>query len=353
MPHLEIDGAVKRYAGKTVLHGIDLALGQGEFVSLLGPSGCGKTTLLRIVAGFERPDGGRVVLAGSDITALPAARRNMGMVFQAYSLFPNMTAEENVRFGLKVRRETPAAQQARAAELLALVGLAEHARKYPHQLSGGQQQRVALARALAIRPALLLLDEPLSALDAKVRVQLRDEIRRIQQETGVTTLFVTHDQEEALSISDRVVVMQEGRIAQAGTPAEIYGEPANIFVARFVGAAAELRGRVRDAEAGLVELCGRAVPAARARGLAAGSDVHVLLRPETVRLGPPGAAEALLEGVVASRVFFGALTSIRIEVDGGFSLAAAMPSAEAGAVAQGSRVSIWWDGEAPRVLAAG
>ena len=352
MPHLEIDGAVKRYAGKTVLHGIDLALGQGEFVSLLGPSGCGKTTLLRIVAGFERPDGGRVVLAGSDITALPAARRNMGMVFQAYSLFPNMTAEENVRFGLKVRRETPAAQQARAAELLALVGLAEHARKYPHQLSGGQQQRVALARALAIRPALLLLDEPLSALDAKVRVQLRDEIRRIQQETGVTTLFVTHDQEEALSISDRVVVMQEGRIAQAGTPAEIYGEPANIFVARFVGAAAELRGRVRDAEAGLVELCGRAVPAARARGLAAGSEVHVLLRPETVRLGPPGAAEALLEGVVASRVFFGALTSIRIEIDGGFSLAAAMPSAEAGAVAQGSRVSVWWDGEAPRVLAA-
>ncbi len=353
MPHLEIDGAVKRYGGKTVLHGIDLALGQGEFVSLLGPSGCGKTTLLRIVAGFERPDGGRVVLAGSDITALPAARRNMGMVFQAYSLFPNMTAEENVRFGLKVRRETPAAQQARAAELLALVGLAEHARKYPHQLSGGQQQRVALARALAIRPALLLLDEPLSALDAKVRVQLRDEIRRIQQETGVTTLFVTHDQEEALSISDRVVVMQEGRIAQAGTPAEIYGEPANIFVARFVGAAAELRGRVRDAEAGLVELCGRAVPAVRARGLTTGAEVHVLLRPETVRLGPPGAAEALLEGVVASRVFFGALTSIRIEIDGGFSLAAAMPSAEAGAVAQGSRVSIWWDGEAPRVLAAG
>ncbi|CAG4903006.1 unnamed protein product [Acidocella sp. C78] len=352
MPHLEIDGAVKRYAGKTVLHGIDLALGQGEFVSLLGPSGCGKTTLLRIVAGFERPDGGRVVLAGADITDRPAARRNMGMVFQAYSLFPNMTAEENVRFGLKVRRETPAAQQARAAELLALVGLAEHARKYPHQLSGGQQQRVALARALAIRPALLLLDEPLSALDAKVRVQLRDEIRRIQQETGVTTLFVTHDQEEALSISDRVVVMQEGRIAQAGTPAEIYGEPANIFVARFVGAAAELRGRVRDAEAGLVELCGRAVPAVRARGLTTGAEVHVLLRPETVRLGPPGAAEALLEGVVASRVFFGALTSIRIEIDGGFSLAAAMPSAEAGAVAQGSRVSVWWDGEAPRVLAA-
>ncbi|OYW07670.1 MAG: spermidine/putrescine ABC transporter ATP-binding protein, partial [Acidiphilium sp. 37-67-22] len=213
MPHLEIDGAAKRYGGKTVLHGIDLALGQGEFVSLLGPSGCGKTTLLRIVAGFERPDGGRVVLAGNDITDLPAAQRNMGMVFQAYSLFPNMTAEENVRFGLKVRRQTPAAQQVRAAELLALVGLDEHARKYPHQLSGGQQQRVALARALAIRPALLLLDEPLSALDAKVRVQLRDEIRRIQQETGVTTLFVTHDQEEALSISDRVVVMQEGRIA--------------------------------------------------------------------------------------------------------------------------------------------
>ena len=351
MAYLHLDNVVKRYGQSTVLRNISLEIGASEFVSLLGPSGCGKTTLLRIVAGFEHPDGGRLLLEGTDITALPPARRQMGMVFQAYSLFPNMTAEENVRFGLKVRRQEAREQQQRAGELLDLVGLADHARKYPHQLSGGQQQRVALARALAIRPSLLLLDEPLSALDAKVRVQLREEIRRIQKETGVTTLFVTHDQEEALSISDRVVVMQEGTLAQVGEPAAIYGEPANIFVARFVGAVAELPGIVADGGEGRVVLFGRSVPATRARGMAPGTRVHFLLRPESVRLGPPD-EQASLHGTVVSRTFFGALTMLRIGVAEGVELSAAMASAEAARISHGSAVGVSWDDAAPRLLAA-
>lgn len=351
MAYLELEGIAKHYGNRTVLRDVSLQLQAGEFVSLLGPSGCGKTTLLRIVAGFDRPDAGRVTLDGRDITDQAPASRRMGMVFQAYSLFPNMSAADNVRFGLRVRRQDEAAQHKTASELLDLVGLAEHAQKYPHQLSGGQQQRVALARALAIRPALLLLDEPLSALDAKVRVQLRDEIRRIQQETGVTTLFVTHDQEEALSISDRVVVMHEGVLSQVGAPADIYGEPENIFVARFVGVVAELPGEIIDGAAGLVAVLGHTVPAARARGMAAGTKVHFLLRPEQVRLGPHR-DDSLLRGIVVARTFFGALTSLRVEIAGGASVTAAMASSEASRIAPGTAVSVSWDADAPRLLLA-
>jgi putative spermidine/putrescine transport system ATP-binding protein len=352
MSYLQLDAVAKHYGNRTVLRDVSLDLKAGEFVSLLGPSGCGKTTLLRIVAGFDQPDSGRVVLEGRDISGLAPAKRQMGMVFQAYSLFPNMTAQENVQFGLRVRRHDATAQQRRAREVLDLVGLGEHAQKYPHQLSGGQQQRVALARALAISPALLLLDEPLSALDAKVRVQLRDEIRRIQQETGVTTLFVTHDQEEALSISDRVVVMHDGVLAQVGEPAAIYGEPANIFVARFVGAVAELPGVVADGASGVVTVLGRPVTASRARGIAAGTRVYFLLRPETVRLGSPG-DDAMLHGVVIARTFFGALTSLKVEVAGGTEcVTAAMASGDAAGISIGSHVSITWDPDAPRLLIA-
>ncbi|GBQ12855.1 ABC transporter ATP-binding protein [Acidiphilium acidophilum] len=350
MDYLTLDAIAKHYGSRAVLRHVSLALRPGEFVSLLGPSGCGKTTLLRIVAGFDHPDFGRVMLDGKDITDIAPAKRQMGMVFQAYSLFPNMSAEDNVRFGLRVRKQHDAAQRSRARELLDLVGLAEHAAKYPHQLSGGQQQRVALARALAIRPSLLLLDEPLSALDAKVRVQLRDEIRRIQQETGVTTLFVTHDQEEALSISDRVVVMHEGVLAQVGTPAAIYGEPQSIFVARFVGAVAELPGTVADGHAGTVTILGRTVPASRARGMAAGTKIYFLLRPEAIRLGPPSSA-GMLQGIVTASTFFGALTSLRVEIEGGSdAITAAMPSTEASGITTSTKVSITWDPDAPRLL---
>ncbi|MBI3975538.1 MAG: ABC transporter ATP-binding protein, partial [Armatimonadetes bacterium] len=217
MAYLELRELRKTFGEVLALERLDLALEPGEFVTLLGPSGCGKTTGLRIVAGFEYPDAGAVVLEGHNITDLPPSRRNMGMVFQAYSLFPNMTAEENVAFGLRLRSVSAAEQARRVGELFELIGLVSARKRYPHQLSGGQQQRVALARALAIEPRVLLLDEPLSALDARVRVQLREEIRRIQTTLGITTLYVTHDQEEALSISDRIAVMSAGRIEQLGT----------------------------------------------------------------------------------------------------------------------------------------
>jgi putative spermidine/putrescine transport system ATP-binding protein len=235
MAYLELQGLYRAFGPVVALQGIDLALEQGEFVSLLGPSGCGKTTALRLVAGFDRPDAGRIVVDGRDLTRVPPNKRDMGMVFQAYSLFPNMTAAQNVEYGLRIRGKSKSDRRARAQALLELVGLGHAGKRYAHQLSGGMQQRVALARALAIEPRVLLLDEPLSALDAKVRVQLREEIRRIQLELGITTIYVTHDQEEALAISDRVAVLHDGRIDQVGTPVEMYGAPATPFVAEFIG----------------------------------------------------------------------------------------------------------------------
>ena len=217
------------------LDGLSLEIAPGELVALLGPSGCGKTTALRIVAGFESADTGSVLVDGKDISSVSAARRDMGMVFQSYSLFPNMNALDNVAFGLRMRKQGSAQRRKRAGELLDMVGLADQARQYPHQLSGGQQQRVALARALAIEPRVLLLDEPLSALDAKVRLQLREQIRTLQQRLGTTTLFVTHDQEEALSMADRVGVMRQGKLEQIAAPDELYDHPATVFVAEFVG----------------------------------------------------------------------------------------------------------------------
>ena len=266
MAHLELQELHRSFGPVVALQGIDLSLETGEFVSLLGPSGCGKTTALRLVAGFDRPDAGRIVVDGKDLTNVPPNRRDMGMVFQAYSLFPNMTAEQNVEYGLKIRRQGKTERRKRVSELLELVGLGHAGKRYAHQLSGGMQQRVALARALAIEPRVLLLDEPLSALDAKVRVQLREEIRRIQLELGITTLYVTHDQEEALSISDRVAVMYGGRIEQVGTPPEMYGNPATPYVAEFIGTMNRLVSTV--AADGFVEHGGRRLRVDAAQGLA-------------------------------------------------------------------------------------
>ena len=284
MAALELKQLTRRFADVTALAGIDLAVASGEFVSFLGPSGCGKTTALRLIAGFDRPSSGRIEIDGKDITGTPPNRRDIGMVFQAYSLFPNMTAERNVEVGLRVRKESRANRSTTARELLDLVGLADAARRYPHQLSGGMQQRVALARALAIEPRLLLLDEPLSALDAKVRVQLREEIRRIQTRLGITTIYVTHDQEEALSISDRVAVLSKGRIEQVGTPAEIYGSPATPFVAQFVGTMNRVESIVSLTQPGKVMADGAQLDVEAARGRRPGERVLLLVRPETVEL---------------------------------------------------------------------
>src|SRR2546427_5504921 len=232
---LELTGIQKKFGETFALRDFNLAAERGEFVSFLGPSGCGKTTTLRMIAGFEAPTGGRLSIDGADMTHRPPNRRNVGMVFQSYALFPNMTVADNIGFGLKIRKRSGDQIRKRVGELLELINLPNKGSRFPYQLSGGQQQRVALARALAIEPSVLLLDEPLSALDAKVRSRLRDEIRRVQLEVGTTTLFVTHDQEEALAIADRVGVMNKGRLEQLGPPTTIYSRPATPFVAEFVG----------------------------------------------------------------------------------------------------------------------
>ncbi|MDA0638730.1 ABC transporter ATP-binding protein [Nonomuraea sp. MCN248] len=328
---------LRRVFGKTVtLDGLDLTVEPGQFVALLGPSGCGKTTALRCVAGFERPDSGAVLVDGKDITDVPANKRDAGMVFQSYSLFPNLNARDNVAFGLRVRRVAAATRRARADELLELVGLPGHADRYPHQLSGGQQQRVALARALALEPRVLLLDEPLSALDAKVRVALREEIRRLQLGLGITTIFVTHDQEEALSIADRVAVLRDGRLEQAGPPAEVYDRPATPFVAEFVGTMNHLPGRL--AGDGKVTVLGQTLPVDGA--VPADPDVHVLVRPEAVQVThTTGSQPESGIGEVVTASFRGASVRLRLLLDG-HDVLADVPGHEAARLAPGTRVAI-------------
>jgi putative spermidine/putrescine transport system ATP-binding protein len=314
MAYLELVNLHRDFGTVKALDGIEIALGQGEFLSLLGPSGCGKTTALRLVAGFDRPDAGSIVVDGKDVTRVSPNRRDMGMVFQAYSLFPNMTAEQNVEFGLKIRGRARVDRRKRVGELLELVGLGHASGRYPHQLSGGMQQRVALARALAIEPRVLLLDEPLSALDAKVRVQLREEIRRIQLELGITTLYVTHDQEEALSVSDHVAVMYGGRIEQMGTPSEMYSSPATPFVAEFIGTMNRLEATVVDGTRGEVDHRGARLTVAAAEGLSRGERVLVLVRPETLELEPVGGdgGDGGLVGDVLTHTFLGPVTRLKV-----------------------------------------
>ena len=254
MKFLEIQDLRKSYGANQVVKQFDIAVDRGEFVSFLGPSGCGKTTNLRMIAGFETPTTGTIRINGREVTHLSPNQRDIGMVFQSYALFPNMTVAQNVAFGLKVARKPAAEIKARTVEMLDLIRLPHLADRFPYQLSGGQQQRVALARAIATKPQLLLLDEPLSALDAKIRVSLREEIRSLQRKLGITTIFVTHDQEEALSMSDRIVVMSEGRIEQLGTPFEIYNHPQTRFVASFVGTLNVLSGTVLDGSGARVSI---------------------------------------------------------------------------------------------------
>jgi iron(III) transport system ATP-binding protein len=291
-PYLRIQGLTKKFGAFTALGDISLEIAEGEFVCFLGPSGCGKTTLLRAIAGLDIQTAGRIEQGGRDISALPPSRRDFGIVFQSYALFPNLTAAQNVAYGLSHARARRVEVAARVREWLEMVGLGEHGRKYPAQLSGGQQQRVALARALATSPGLLLLDEPLSALDAKVRVHLRHEVRELQRRLGVTTIMVTHDQEEALTMADRIVVMRGGAIEQVGTPLEIYREPASPFVADFIGVMNFLAATVVGG--GRVRLGGLEL-ACDADGLASGTEVTLAIRPEdiVVQEASAGAANAV------------------------------------------------------------
>jgi putative spermidine/putrescine transport system ATP-binding protein len=337
---------VRRYGDVTALDQLDLTLAPGELVALLGPSGCGKTTALRVLAGFETVDSGAVLVNGVDVTRDPPNKRGMGMVFQAFSLFPNLSVAENVAFGLRVRGVGAPLRRSRAMELLELVGLLPTAGRYPHQISGGQQQRVALARALAIEPRVLLLDEPLSALDAQVRTQLRDEIRRVQQRLHITTLFVTHDQGEALSIADRVGVMRAGRLEQIATPDELYHRPATPFVAEFVGTMNRIRGVLVDS--GTVEALGvrRPVSAPPSAPVPAGAEVTVLVRPEAVGVAANDNGPAL----VVVRTFHGAMTRLAVRLPDGDEVLADLPSPAAADLHPGTTVTVTL-GESPVLLA--
>jgi putative spermidine/putrescine transport system ATP-binding protein len=348
MAFLELQNLHRDFGTVKALDGIEIALGEGEFLSLLGPSGCGKTTALRLVAGFDRPDAGRIVVDGKDITNVSPNKRDMGMVFQAYSLFPNMTARQNVEYGLRIRGKDKTDRRKRVQDLLELVGLGHAAERYPHQLSGGMQQRVALARALAIEPRVLLLDEPLSALDAKVRVQLREEIRRIQLELGITTLYVTHDQEEALSVSDHVAVMYGGRIEQMGSPAEMYSAPATPFVAEFIGTMNRLEGTVVD---GGVEHAGTTLRIAEAQNRARGERVLVLVRPETVEVDRAngGGGVNTLVGDVVTQTFLGPVTRLKI-LGEGVDVIADVPTQKALSLPVGTRVAAVLPAEGARLL---
>jgi putative spermidine/putrescine transport system ATP-binding protein len=353
MATLDLQGIRKVFGATVALEELSLAVGSGELVSLLGPSGCGKTTALRIVAGFEAPTAGDLLVDGKDSVGVPASKRNMGMVFQAYSLFPNMTARQNVEFGMRMRKKARTDCRKRAEELLDLVGLAERVGNFPHELSGGQQQRVALARALAIEPAILLLDEPLSALDAKVRVELRQQIRRIQTSLGITTLYVTHDQEEALSISDRIAVMSQGNLEQVGAPAEVYRNPRTEFVANFVGLMNGFEGTMQAPRE--VKVPGTRVPVrmAEGNGRVAGDDVLVLIRPESIQLvevtDGASPAEGAFAGKVLAQTFLGSVTRVSLSSDIG-DLVADVPSLRALSMPRDTRVDVHIDPAGVRVL---
>lgn len=357
MAYVELKGLTKSFAGLTAVRGFDLALERGELVSLLGPSGCGKTTTLRMVAGFEAPDAGAVIVDGQDLLALPAHRRGMGVVFQSYALFPHLTVWGNVAFGMKIARRPAAEVHRRVPELLEMVGLPDVGPRYPRSLSGGQQQRVALARALAMEPRMLLLDEPLSALDAVVRVAIREEIRRIQSSLGVTTLYVTHDQEEALAISDRVVVMRGGAIEQVGPPDIIYAEPATPFVAGFIGKMNQYAGVVEDPSRGRVRVGvhGIIVPLPALARSVAGDSVTVLLRPEAISVGPPPVscddAHNRLTGIVDVVTFLGSVRRIVVQASGQ-RFVADVSVLTSGALTRGTHVELTFPVTACRLLTA-
>ncbi len=315
MSYLSISKVTKQFGDTVVVDDFNLDIEKGEFVSFLGPSGCGKTTTLRMVAGFEIPTSGKILLDGADITDKAPNQRNVGMIFQSYALFPNMTVAQNIGFGLRVRKEAEDVVRQRVEEMIKLINLEKHANKYPYQLSGGQQQRVSLARALAIHPQVLLLDEPLSALDAKIRISLRSEIRAIQKKLGITAIFVTHDQEEALSISDRIVVMNTGLMEQVGTPFEIYNFPKTRFVANFVGSLNTTDAEVLDPEMGLVSMDGVKFEAAEGTDARKkGDKVKIAIRPERLSFASEQKKANVVDATIENITFLGSVVRIQVKI---------------------------------------
>ncbi|KAA0693678.1 ABC transporter ATP-binding protein [Neorhizobium sp. P12A] len=320
MPELVLSGISKRFGAFQAVADLDLTVGNGEFVCLLGPSGCGKTTTLRMIAGFETADRGSLLLDGVDISNRPPNKRDIGMVFQHYALFPHKTVAQNVAFGLLMRGKSRAEQDEAVARTLQLVKLAHLADRFPRQLSGGQQQRVALARALAFQPSLLLMDEPLSNLDAQLRDEMRDEIKRVQQEVGTTTIFVTHDQSEALALADRVAVFSEGRLLQYSDPAHLYEQPSDRVVGRFIGKMNELEGRVVNTspDGTLVALAGGGTVLCGPSELPAGTSVSVMIRYEALSVAPlsDGHRDAGLECRVSRRTYLGSVIEYELILAG-------------------------------------
>jgi putative spermidine/putrescine transport system ATP-binding protein len=348
MSRIRFESVSKAYGETTALDGFDLDVGEGEFLALLGPSGCGKTTALRLLAGFLQPTAGRILVDDRDVSALPPHKRNAGMVFQDYALFPHMTVEDNIAFGLHERGQKGAATAKRVAELLDLVRLAGMGGRYPGELSGGQQQRVALARALAFGPSVLLMDEPFGALDLKLREAMQTELVQIQRQLGITTLFVTHDQVEAMAVADRIAVMSGGRIAQLGTPEEVYERPANSFVAQFVGRINLFPASIADLveDTAILDANGARLTAARASWMRKGMDVDAAVRPEWLSLSEAGrvavaAADNVIEGTVAANRFAGSTLNIEVETARIGRLAVETRSGHP-ALSEGTAVSVAW-----------
>lgn len=350
---VEIEGVVKTFGSFCALKKVSVAVCPGELFFLLGPSGCGKTTLLRCIAGFYTPEAGKILIGGRDVTGLPPHKRDTGMVFQSYALWPHMTIEENVAFGLEMRKVSRTEIKRRVLEALERVHMADRAKIRPNQLSGGQQQRVALARALVIEPQCLLLDEPLSNLDAKLRLEMRMEIRRICKQAGLTAVYVTHDQKEALSIADRLAVMRDGQIEQVGTPSQVYREPASRFVAGFVGEGNFFHGRVTRVSSGAVAFetaCGTVVAAKGPAGLAVGDEAELCIRPEAVRFERPAVgAPNVLKGCYRESAYLGEVAQHVIELplpDGGvMTIKAFELNPLAGHDRAGEAAEVWVDPE--------
>ncbi|GAB3403567.1 ABC transporter ATP-binding protein [Schumannella luteola] len=360
---VRLRGITKTFGSNTVVRPLDLDIRDGEFFSILGPSGCGKTTLMRMITGFESPTDGSVELAGRDVSKVPTRDRDLNMLFQSYALFPHLSVYENVAFELRVRRTAKAELDTRVREALQLVRLADFGDRKPNELSGGQRQRVALARAVVGRPAVVLLDEPLGALDQKLRKEMQFELKRMQREVGITFIYVTHDQEEALTMSDRIAVMSEGRVLQVASPIDIYDAPASRFVAGFIGSCNLIPARL---EAGRAIPSGAgagagAIPAdtadAAARGLRDGAEVVVAVRPERVTLhaDPAAAPAGAVRGIISARVFLGDEWTVHVDAQG-LTLTVQVPSGEAGAelaaLADGAPVAVSWTTAAGRILPA-